>query len=66
MNKSTLSTLLGAIVAIANAWYNVDWTNFAFDAPHLMPLVVSAAIALGGYMTKIEVPKRKSNKYENK
>lgn len=65
LNKSNISTILGLVVAIANAWVNVDWTDFEFNAKHIMPLVVSALIALGGWMTEINI-KSKSNKYEGK
>ena len=61
--RSQLSTLLGLIVAIANAWVNVDWTDFQFNAEHIAPLIVSGAIALGGYMTSINT-KTDTNKYE--
>jgi uncharacterized membrane protein len=61
--RSKLSTLLGLIVAIANAWVNVDWTDFQFNVEHIAPLIVSAAIALGGYMTSINT-KTDTNKYE--
>lgn len=54
LNSSNISTILGLIVAIANAWVNVDWTNFVFDTRHVAPLIVSALIAIGGYMTQIE------------
>lgn len=48
-----LSTMLGLIVAVANAWVNVDWTTFELNTAHVAPLLVSGAIALGGYMTSI-------------
>jgi hypothetical protein len=48
-----LSTIFGAIVAIANAWMNVDFSTFDLDAKHILPLCISAVIALGGYMTSI-------------
>lgn len=48
-----LSTIIGAVVAIANAWVNVDWSNFEMNIQHLGPLVVSGLIGLGGWMTSI-------------
>lgn len=51
--RSILSTLMGALVATLNAWVNVDWSTFAFDAKHIAPLFISGMIALGGYMTSI-------------
>lgn len=52
--RSQVSTLLGGLVAIAMAWQTVDWETFAFDAKHLMPLLLSGLVALGGYLTEIE------------
>lgn len=56
LNKSKrnmLSTLFGAIVAIATAWVSVEWETFTFDFKHIAPLVLSGFVALGGYMTTI-------------
>lgn len=53
--KSELSTVLGCLVAIANAYANVDWSIFVFDIKHIMPLLVSAVVAIGGYMTSINI-----------
>ena len=55
--RNHLSTILGAVVAIANAWVNVDFTTFEMDSKHLFPLFISAAVALGGYMTSINTKK---------
>jgi hypothetical protein len=52
--RSNISTIIGALVAIANAYVNVDWSTFTFDYKHVAPLVISGLIALGGYMTEIE------------
>ena len=51
--RSILSTLMGALVATLNAWVNVDWSTFTFDAKHVTPLVISGMIAFGGYVTTI-------------
>jgi len=56
---SQLSTLLGLVVAIANAWANVDWSNFELNSQHIMPLVISGLIALGGKMTSININESK-------
>lgn len=62
--KSELSTALGCVVAIANSYANVDWESFAFDAKHIMPLVVSAVVAIGGYMTSINLKDSKPTQNE--
>ena len=53
--KSELSTLFGAFVAIATAWQSIDWDNFEFNSGNVSKLLISAIIALGGYMTSINV-----------
>lgn len=53
--KSELSTIFGALVAIATAWQSIDWDNFEFNAGNISKLMMSAIIALGGYMTSINV-----------
>lgn len=53
--KSELSTLFGAIVAVAAAWQSIDWDNFEFNSGNVSKLLISAVIALGGYMTSINV-----------
>ena len=60
--RSILSTLMGALVATLNAWVNVDWNTFAFDAKHIAPLFISGMIALGGYMTTINAKDNGTNK----
>jgi len=54
-HRNLLSTIFGAIVAIATAWVSVEWETFAFDFKHIAPLVLSGLVALGGYMTTINV-----------
>lgn len=56
---SHMSTIIGGILAIANAWANVEWSTFECDFKHIMPLVVSAAIGLGGFFTSINFLKPK-------
>ena len=53
--KSELSTIFGALVAIATAWQSIDWENFEFNPATFSKLMMSAIIALGGYMTSINV-----------
>ena len=53
--KSELSTIFGALVAIATAWQSIDWENFEFNPGNISKLMMSAIIALGGYMTSINV-----------
>lgn len=51
--RNYLSTIIGAVVAIANAWITIEWDNFVLNGNSIMKLALSAAIALGGYMTSI-------------
>jgi hypothetical protein len=51
--RNTLSTIFGAIVAIANAWVTIDWDDFVWSINTCIKLFLSALIALGGYMTTI-------------
>jgi hypothetical protein len=53
--KSHLSTLFGAVVAVATAWQSIDWDNFELNASTIIKLLLSGVIALGGYMTSINV-----------
>ena len=53
--KSELSTIFGALVAIATAWQSIDWDNFEFNPATFSKLMMSAIIAIGGYMTSINV-----------
>jgi hypothetical protein len=54
---SFYSTVMGYVVAIAQAWITIDFSHFAFTtewwtkaAPNLL---LSAVIAIGGHMTSI-------------
>lgn len=51
---SHISTIAGALVALGTAWSTIDWSNFdlAKDYPKL---ILPGMIALGGYMTKLNV-----------
>lgn len=55
---SHLSTIIGAIIAIATAWLDIDWSDF--DVKKEWPkLALSGIIALGGYATSINILKPK-------
>lgn len=56
-----ISTVLGAIVAIANAWTTIDWATFDIKRDY-MKLILSGLIALGGWMTQL---KMNGNKQDN-
>lgn len=51
--RSNVSTIMGAIVAVSVALTATDWETFTLDIKHIMPLVLSAVIAIGGYITSI-------------
>jgi hypothetical protein len=51
--ESKLSTVMGFIVAISNAWITIDWVTFDINKEY-PKLILSALIAIGGYMTKIK------------
>lgn len=48
------ATVIGAIVAVANAWITIDWENFQFDQKNCFKLGLSAVIALGGYLSRFK------------
>jgi hypothetical protein len=58
-NASTLSTLMGYLVAVAQAWVNIDWSHFeptqTWFIKNLPPLLLSAVIALGGHLTRLNM-----------
>ena len=51
--QSHISTIIGAIVAIATAWSTIDMSNFDISKDWKL-LIIPAVIALGGYLTKIK------------
>lgn len=57
LNHDFLSTILGFLVAIANAWINIDWDNFEWNANNCVKIGISAVIAAGGYMTTLKTKK---------
>ena len=59
---SFVASLLGAAVAVANAWITIDWINF--DIKNEYPkLILSGIIAFGGYVSRI---KTSTDSTENK
>jgi hypothetical protein len=59
--RSHLSTVFGAIVAVATAWQSIDWDNFELNASTIIKLFLSGVIALGGYMTSINIKSSENN-----
>lgn len=51
---SHISTIAGLLVALGTAWSTIDFSTFEWpkDAPKL---ILPTMIALGGYMTKLNV-----------
>lgn len=49
------ATIAGAIVAIATAWSSFEWSTFDWERDY-MKLILSAAIALGGYFSTFKKP----------
>jgi hypothetical protein len=52
--KSEISTISGLLVAIATAWSTIDFSTFEFSKDW-HKLIIPAIIALGGYVTKLNV-----------
>lgn len=48
ISNNLKATLAGLVVAIANAWMNVDWTNFVLEK-EWPELALSGIIAIVGY-----------------
>lgn len=53
------ATLMGLLVAISNAWLNIDWINFDIKKEY-PKLILSAIIAIGGYKSIVKL-KNKTN-----
>ncbi len=53
-----LATVLGLAVALSQAWMTIDWANFVLEKEY-PKLVLSAIIALGGYVTKFKANEKK-------
>lgn len=58
INPDFAATILGLLVAIANAWVNIDWDNFEWNANNCVKIGISAVIAAGGYISTIKTPKQ--------
>ncbi len=52
--RNHFSTVMGLLVAIANAWMTIDWTTFDWKRDY-MKLVLSGVIAVGGWVTQIRL-----------
>jgi hypothetical protein len=58
--KSEISTFAGLLVAVGTAWSTIDFT--VFEASKDWPkLIIPAMIAIGGYVTKINVERDENN-----
>jgi hypothetical protein len=52
--KSEISTLAGLLVAVGTAWSTIDFSTFVCSTDW-HKLIIPAMIAIGGYVTKINV-----------
>lgn len=50
--NSYISTIMGIIVALANAWITIDWITFDLTKEY-PKLILSGLIAIGGYKTTL-------------
>jgi len=57
INPDFAATILGILVAIANAWVNIDWDNFEWSANNCVKIGISAVIAVGGYISTLKIKK---------
>ena len=62
--RNTASTVMGCIVAVATAWQGVNWVNFDITSgaswnAAAPALILSAIIAIGGFLTSINPIKQK-------
>jgi hypothetical protein len=51
-----LATISGLVTAVATAWLTIDWTTFDINK-EWPKLLLSAAIAAGGYFSKFKTNK---------
>jgi hypothetical protein len=58
--KSEISTFAGLLVAVGTAWSTIDFSTFIFTTDW-HKLIIPAMIAIGGYVTKINVKENESN-----
>jgi len=54
---SLIATVVGITVAVANAWLTIDWKEFDFEK-EWPKLACSAVIAIGGIVSKVNVPEK--------
>ena len=57
INPDFATTILGVLVAIANAWVNIDWDNFEWSVNNCVKIGISAVIAVGGYVSTLKIKK---------
>jgi hypothetical protein len=58
--QSHISTIAGALVALGTAWSTIDMSTFDLSKDY-PKLILPGMIALGGYMTKLNVPNNGSS-----
>lgn len=58
--KSEISTLAGLLVAVGTAWSTIDFSTFVFTTDW-HKLIIPTMIAIGGYVTKINVERNENN-----
>jgi hypothetical protein len=59
LNTSKIITIIGCLMAIANAWATIDWDHFSFTPNNCMKLSLSAMMAMGAYFTDLKPRKNK-------
>ena len=57
INNDFAETMLGLLVAVANAWINIDWDNFEWSPNNCVKIGISAIIAAGGYISTFKTKK---------
>ncbi len=57
INNDFAATMLGLLVAVANAWINIDWDNFEWSPNNCVKIGISAIIAAGGYISTFKTKK---------
>lgn len=58
--KSEISTFAGLLVAVGTAWSTIDFSTFE-ASKDWHKLIIPAMIAIGGYVTKINVERNENN-----
>jgi hypothetical protein len=51
------ATIMGILVAVAQAWITIDWKSFDITKEY-PKLVLSAIIAIGGYVSTIKLKQK--------